>query len=91
MEPTLVRRIVDDASALADGLIERGYRVISGGTETHLLLADVTAKGATGAEAEARCDEAGIVLDRRAFLARKGIPSDSWVRPASALRPLLAN
>jgi hypothetical protein len=27
----------------------------------------------------------------RAFLARKGIPSDSWVRPASALRPLLAN
>ena len=61
------QRIVDDASALADGLIERGYRVISGGTETHLLLADVTTKGATGAEAEARCDAAGIVLNKNAI------------------------
>jgi glycine hydroxymethyltransferase len=61
------QRIVEDASALADGLIERGYRVISGGTETHLLLADVTTKGATGVEAEARCDEAGIVLNKNAI------------------------
>jgi glycine hydroxymethyltransferase len=61
------RRIVDDASALADALIERGYRVVSGGTDTHLLLADVTVKGATGAEAEARCDAAGIVLNKNAI------------------------
>jgi len=61
------QRIVEDASALADGLMQRGYRVISGGTETHLLLADVTTKGATGAEAEARCDEAGIVLNKNAI------------------------
>jgi glycine hydroxymethyltransferase len=47
--------------------MERGYRVISGGTETHLLLADVTAKGATGVEAEARCDAAGIVLNKNAI------------------------
>jgi glycine hydroxymethyltransferase len=47
--------------------MQRGYRVISGGTETHLLLADVTTKGATGAEAEARCDEAGIVLNKNAI------------------------
>jgi glycine hydroxymethyltransferase len=61
------RRVVDGAAALADGLIGRGYRVVSGGTETHLLLADVTAKGATGAEAESRCDAAGIVLNKNAI------------------------
>lgn len=61
------RRVVENASALSDGLIARGYGVISGGTETHLLLADVTQKGATGAEAEVRCDEAGIVLNKNAI------------------------
>jgi glycine hydroxymethyltransferase len=61
------RRIVDDAAALADRLIERGYRVVSGGTETHLLLADVTSKGSTGTEAERRCDAAGIVLNKNAI------------------------
>jgi glycine hydroxymethyltransferase len=61
------RRIVDDAAALADGLAERGYRIVSGGTETHLFLADVTAKGLTGAEAESRCDAAGIVLNKNAI------------------------
>jgi glycine hydroxymethyltransferase len=61
------RRVVDDASALADRLTERGYRITSGGTDTHLLLADVTAKGLTGAEAEARCDAAGIVLNKNAI------------------------
>ncbi|MGA0830887.1 MAG: serine hydroxymethyltransferase [Nitriliruptoraceae bacterium] len=61
------RRIVDDASALADAMVARGYRVVSGGTETHLFLADVTPPGATGAEAEARCDAAGIVLNKNAI------------------------
>jgi glycine hydroxymethyltransferase len=61
------QRIVDDASALADALIDRGYRVISGGTDTHLFLADVTPKGLTGALAEQRCDEAGIVLNKNAI------------------------
>jgi glycine hydroxymethyltransferase len=61
------QRIVADASALADGLTARGYRIPSGGTDTHLFLADVTAKGATGAEAESRCDEAGIVLNKNAI------------------------
>jgi glycine hydroxymethyltransferase len=60
-------RVVEDASALADGLMARGFRVISGGTDTHLLLADVTTKGATGAEAETRCDDAGIVLNKNAI------------------------
>jgi glycine hydroxymethyltransferase len=61
------QRILDDARALADGLTERGYRVTSGGTDTHLFLADVTGKGLTGAEAEARADAAGIVLNKNAI------------------------
>jgi glycine hydroxymethyltransferase len=70
MDPSFkeyAQRILDDARALADGLTERGYRVTSGGTDTHLFLADVTAKGLTGAEAEARADEAGIVLNKNAI------------------------
>ena len=61
------QRIVDDAAALADGLAERGYRIVSGGTETHLFLADVTTKGLTGAEAESRCGAADIVLNKNAI------------------------
>lgn len=74
MDPSFkeyAHRILDGARALADGLIEHGYRVTSGGTDTHLLLADVTTKGVTGAEAEQRCDQAGIVLNKNA------IPFDS--------------
>jgi glycine hydroxymethyltransferase len=61
------QRILDDARALADGLTERGYRITSGGTDTHLFLADVTGKGLTGAQAEERADAAGIVLNKNAI------------------------
>ncbi len=61
------RRILDDARALAAGLAECGLRITSGGTDTHLFLADVTPKGLTGAEAERRCDDAGIVLNKNAI------------------------
>jgi glycine hydroxymethyltransferase len=64
---TYAQRILDDIRALADGLGERGYRIVAGGTDTHLFLADVTSKGLTGAEAEARCDAAGIVLNKNAI------------------------
>ena len=70
MEPSFKeygQRILDDARALADGLTDRGYRITSGGTDTHLFLADVTGKGLTGAEAEARADAAGIVLNKNAI------------------------
>jgi glycine hydroxymethyltransferase len=70
MEPSFAaygKRILDDARALADGLTARGYRVTSGGTDTHVFLADVTPKGLTGAEAEQHCDDAGIVLNKNAI------------------------
>jgi len=70
MDPSFgdyARRILDGARALADGLTDHGYRITSGGTDTHLFLADVTSKGLTGAQAEARCDAAGIVLNKNAI------------------------
>jgi glycine hydroxymethyltransferase len=70
MDPSFkdyAHRILDGARALADGLADHGYRIVSGGTDTHLFLADVTTKGLTGAEAEARSDAAGIVLNKNAI------------------------
>ncbi|MEX2328606.1 MAG: serine hydroxymethyltransferase [Nitriliruptoraceae bacterium] len=70
MDPSFAdyaQRILDGARALADGLAEHGYRITSGGTDTHLFLADVTTKGLTGRDAEGRCDAAGIVLNKNAI------------------------
>lgn len=70
MDPSFkeyAQRILDNARALADGLTVEGFRIISRGTDTHLVLADVSDKGVTGAEAEARCDAAGIVLNKNAI------------------------
>jgi glycine hydroxymethyltransferase len=57
------RRVVANASALAAALSERGFRVITGGTDNHLLLVDVTTKGITGKKLAKALDRAGIVLN----------------------------
>ncbi|MBW3605243.1 MAG: serine hydroxymethyltransferase [Actinobacteria bacterium] len=62
-----VHSVVDNASALADGLADEGLRIVSGGTDIHYLLADVTPLGLTGAEAEQRCEQAGIALNKNAI------------------------
>ncbi len=70
MDPSFkeyAQRILDDARALADALARQDFRIVSGGTDTHVVLTDVTAQGRTGAEAEARCDDAGIVLNKNAI------------------------
>ena len=53
--------------ALAGALGERDIRPITGGTDTHLSLHDLRGVGVTGADAEARCDAAGIVLNKNAI------------------------
>jgi len=60
------RRIVENAQALAAALITRGYHIISGGTDTHLMLVDLHSKGVTGKEAESWLDQAGIVVNKNA-------------------------
>ncbi len=60
-------QVLANASALANGLQKRGFRIVSGGTDTHLMLVDVTSKGITGKEAEAALDEAGITVNKNAI------------------------
>ena len=57
-------RIVRDARALASGLADEGLRLISGGTDSHLILADVRPLGIDGKAAEAVCEDVGIALNK---------------------------
>ncbi|MBI4324155.1 MAG: ribose 5-phosphate isomerase B [Chloroflexi bacterium] len=58
------RQIVANAKALATGLKRNGYRLVSGGTDNHLMLVDVGAKGLTGKECQAALDEAGLTVNK---------------------------
>jgi len=58
------RRVVENARALASALSARGWRVVSGGTDTHLFLIDVGVKGLTGKDAEKALDAAGITVNK---------------------------
>ncbi len=61
------KQVLVNAQALANGLQKRGFRIVSGGTDTHLMLVDVTSKGITGKEAESALDEAGITVNKNAI------------------------
>ena len=64
---TYAAQIVANAKVLAETLANAGYRIISGGTDTHLMLVDVFAKGMLGSEAEAALGEAGITVNKNAI------------------------
>lgn len=57
-------QVVSNAQAMTARLETHGMRAISGGTDTHLALLDISGLGVTGAQAEKRCDDAGIVLNK---------------------------
>ena len=59
--------MIANSKALADGLAGEGIRPVSGGTDTHLSLLDLRELGVTGRDAEARCDAAGITLNKNAI------------------------
>jgi glycine hydroxymethyltransferase len=61
------RQIVANAKVLAEELSTEGYRIISGGTDTHLILVDVFQKGILGSEAEHALGEAGITVNKNAI------------------------
>ena len=61
------RQVVANAQALTAGLEAEGMRAVSGGTDTHLALIDLQPIGVSGKDAEARCDAAGIVLNKNAI------------------------
>jgi len=61
------RQVVANAKVLAETLTAEGFRIISGGTDTHLMLVDVFAKGMLGSEAEKALDQAGITVNKNAI------------------------
>lgn len=69
LDPSFKRyqqQVLVNAKALAQGLMDRGYKIVSGGTDTHLMLVNLTNKGITGKEADAALDAAGIILNKNA-------------------------
>lgn len=61
------RQIVANAQALAEELLKRGFRLISGGTDNHLMLVDLSNRNVTGKEAETALDRAGITVNKNAI------------------------
>src|SRR3954466_15113423 len=61
---TYSRRVVENAQTLAAALIERGFAIVSGGTDTHLMLVDLRPKNLTGKAAEKVLDQAGITVNK---------------------------
>jgi glycine hydroxymethyltransferase len=61
------QRVVDNAAALAEALKRRGARLVTGGTENHLVLVDVSTHGLTGRQAEAALLDAGVVTNRNSI------------------------
>ncbi len=60
------QQVMANATALAEGLLARGYKVVSGGTDNHLMLVNLSNKGVTGKEADAALDAAGIIVNKNA-------------------------
>jgi glycine hydroxymethyltransferase len=70
------QRIVDNARSLAEGLVRRGVRLVTGGTDNHLVLMDVASSfGLTGRQAEAALLDAGVVTNRNSIPAD---PNGAW-------------
>jgi len=61
------QQVVTNAKVLAEAIAAEGYRIISGGTDTHLMLVDVFQKGILGSEAEYALGEAGITVNKNAI------------------------
>ncbi|GFG74937.1 serine hydroxymethyltransferase [Mycobacterium botniense] len=69
------QRIAENAKALADGFLRRGARLVTGGTDNHIVLLDVTSFGLTGRQAESALLEAGVVTNRNSIPAD---PNGAW-------------
>jgi glycine hydroxymethyltransferase len=67
---TYIQNVVDNARILAEVFVKRGFRVISGGTDNHLMLVDVSVKGLTGLDAANELDKVGVTVNKN------GIPFD---------------
>lgn len=69
------QRVADNAKALADGFLRRGGRLVTGGTDNHIVLLDVASFGLTGRQAESALLDAGVVTNRNSIPAD---PNGAW-------------
>ncbi|MFO0778029.1 MAG: serine hydroxymethyltransferase [Nitrospira sp.] len=60
------QQVLANAKVLAQEFVDRGYKIVSGGTDTHLMLLNLSNKGITGKEADAALDAAGIIVNKNA-------------------------
>ena len=58
------QRTIDNAATIAGVLVDRGFRVVSGGTDNHLMLVDVMSRGVTGKDAERLLDDIGVTVNK---------------------------
>ena len=61
------KQVVDNAAALGQNLVERGFRLVSGGTDNHLILLDLSSKDITGKDAENILERAGLTTNKNAI------------------------
>ena len=74
LEPSFTayqQQVLDNARAMADALVERGYQIVSGGTDNHLFLLDLIDKNITGKDADAALGRANITVNKNA------VPNDT--------------
>jgi len=64
---TYQQQVVDNAAALGKNLVEKGFRLVSGGTDNHLILLDLTSKNITGKDAEVLLEKAGLTTNKNAI------------------------
>ncbi len=69
------QRVADNAKAFADGLLRRGAKLVTGGTDNHIVLLDVSSFGLTGRQAESALLESGVVTNRNSIPAD---PNGAW-------------
>jgi len=72
---TYAQNIADNAKSLAEGFLTRGARLVTGGTDNHIVLLDVTSFGLTGRQAESALLDAGVVTNRNSIPAD---PNGAW-------------
>lgn len=72
---TYAQQVADNAKALAEGLTKRGVRLVTGGTDNHLVLLDVAGQGLTGRQAESALLDSGIVTNRNSI---PNDPNGAW-------------
>jgi glycine hydroxymethyltransferase len=78
------RRVVANAKVLAEALLARGYELVSGGTDNHLMLVDLTPQDLTGKEAADRLEQAGMVVNKNTVPGETRSPAvTSGIRPAT--------